>query len=125
MPNQETLATVASIIAGFGAAMLAFRFEREAEGLEEGQTNWVPWADGLLIAAILICLLLVIFPIVSFAGPSASVEKLPQAACSVNCVLLSGYILAMLAPLQAHFRMKTCWGVKWHDVRRRLRYTPE
>ena len=65
MANPETLATVASIIAGFGAAMLGFRIEPEVASQEKGQQSWIPWADQLLIAAILLALLLVVLPLLS------------------------------------------------------------
>jgi hypothetical protein len=101
MPSDETLATVASIIAGFGAAMLSFRIEREAEGQEEGESSWIPWADALLIGAIFVSLLLVILPIVSFRNPHGPTANLPRAACSATCILVAGYILSILA----HYRL--------------------
>jgi hypothetical protein len=101
MPNEETLATVASIIAGFGAAMLAFRIEREVQGQEEGEATWIPWADALLIGAIFASLLLVILPIVSFQMARGFAARLPRAACSASCILVSGYILSILA----HYRL--------------------
>lgn len=115
MPNEETLATVASIIAGFGGAMLAFRVEREAEGQEEGHSSWIPWADALLISAILGSILLVILPIVSLRTLQGLIAKLPQAACSAACILVCGYVLAILA----HYRL--LFGAK----RRGERENPE
>jgi len=101
MPSDETLATVASIIAGFGAAMMAFRIEREAAGQEAGQSSWIPWADALLISAILGSLLLVILPILILREPKGFLAALPRAACASSCVLVSGYILSILA----HYRL--------------------
>ena len=83
MSNADTLATVASVIAGFGAAMLSFRLGREVTAQEEGEYSWIPWADALLIAAIFVSLLLVVFPIVTFRTLSGFAAKLPVAACSV------------------------------------------
>jgi peptidoglycan biosynthesis protein MviN/MurJ (putative lipid II flippase) len=101
MPDADTLATVASIIAGFGAAMLAFRIEREAEGQEEGESPWIPWADALLLSAIFASLLLVVLPIVSFPKPHGLAATVPRAACSAACILASGYIVSILA----HYRL--------------------
>jgi peptidoglycan/LPS O-acetylase OafA/YrhL len=75
--DNETLATVASVIAGFGSAMLAFRLEREVEGQEQGQRAWIPWADWLLIAAILLSLAAVILPIVTFDKISGLAARIP------------------------------------------------
>jgi hypothetical protein len=55
MIDLNMLATVASIIAGFGAAMLAFRLEREVRADDEGEPMWIAWADWL-IGATLLCL---------------------------------------------------------------------
>lgn len=101
MPDDATLATVASVIAGFGAAMLAMRIEREARGQEQGETPWIPWADAALIAAILVSLLLVILPIVAVPSAKGFLSALPRAACAAACILVAGYVLSILA----HYRL--------------------
>ena len=58
-------------------------------------------ADALLITAILFALLLVILPIVAFGRLSGFPAKLTRSACSVTCILLSGYLFAILA----HYRL--------------------
>ena len=106
MSNADTLATVASVIAGFGAAMLSFRLGREVTAQEEGEYSWIPWADALLIAAIFVSLLLVVFPIVTFRTLSGFAAKLPVAACSASCLLVAGYVLAILADYRLLFGRK-------------------
>jgi len=69
--DLASLMTVASIVAGFGVAVLVFRIQREA-GLK---VHWLPWADRLLIAATSVALGVVILPIISFAQPPSSIVK--------------------------------------------------
>lgn len=98
--DPGTIATVASIIAGFGVAMLFFRIQRELDMREQDETIWIPWADRLLIGATLISLILALLPVVAF-------HKLPfflaisSAACAGSVVLVAGYVLAILA----HYRL--------------------
>ncbi len=101
MQDVGTLATVASIIAGFGGTMLVFRIQRELQMLKQGEKIWIAFAEWLLISATLISLLLVIVPIVSFPSLSGIFARLPAAGCSAAAILLAGYILA----IQAHYRL--------------------
>jgi len=101
MKDVGTLATVASIIAGFGGTMLVFRIQRELQMLKQGETIWIAYAERLLISATLISLLLVIVPIVSFSSLSGIFVRLPAAGSSAAAILLAGYILA----IQAHYRL--------------------
>ncbi len=100
-PDTSTLATIASIITAFSVAMLVFRIQRELQMKERLESNWIPWADRLLLGAGLISLLAVILPLVS-AHPTSDVYRLiPPAACSVVVILVAGYTFAILA----HYRL--------------------
>ncbi len=102
MNDTGTLATIASIISGFGVAMLFFRIQRELQMAGENEINWIPWADRLLIGATLISLLLVILPLVALPGTSLVVlSTLPRAACAAAPLMVGGYIIAILA----HYRL--------------------
>ena len=50
------LLTVASILAGFGCAMLFFRVQRELAMHDRNEIIWLPWADWLLIVATMLSL---------------------------------------------------------------------
>jgi hypothetical protein len=106
MVDTGALATIASIIAAFGAAMLPFRIQRELEMRQQGERNWLPWADRLLVGATLTSLLLVILPLVAMAHPSPLAVALERAACAAAAILVSGYVFALLA----HYRL--IWGGK-------------
>ena len=101
MANVTTLATVASIIAGFGAAMLFFRIQRELQAHERMEWKWIPWADRLLIGATLVALLFVVLPLVAFTNRPGGMAELPAAACAAATVLVAGYVPAILA----HYRL--------------------
>ena len=103
MPEPGTLATVASIISGFGVVMLFFRIQRELQIHEKDELIGIriPKADWLLIGATLISLLFVILPIISFSPQSMLVIKISTAACSSSSILVAGYILSILA----HYRL--------------------
>lgn len=55
--DPMVMATVASVVAGFGVAMLFFRIKREREMHDEDEAIRIPWADRLLIAATVTSLL--------------------------------------------------------------------
>jgi uncharacterized membrane protein YidH (DUF202 family) len=117
--DRGTLATIASIISAFGAAMLFFRIQRELYMEKQGERIWLPMADGLLVAATLICLLLVIVPLVSFSAPNT---KLPAAASGSAAILVAGYVLAILAHYRIMFgRERLFWG----ERRKGRRHNPE
>ena len=100
MPDAATLATIASIISGFGVTALVFRIQRELEMARRGEQTWITWADRLLIGAVLISLLLVVLPLASFPG-SPRILKLAASMCSASTVLVGGYIPSILA----HYRL--------------------
>jgi biopolymer transport protein ExbD len=101
MADDSILATIASIIAGFGAAMLTFRIQRELQMSENNEVTWIPWADWLLIFATIFSLLMVIFPIVTVGTRSGILKNLPAAGCSASSIMVTGYILGILA----HYRL--------------------
>jgi hypothetical protein len=101
MVDDSILATIASIIAGFGAAMLFFRIQRELQMSENNEVTWIPWAYWLLIFATIFSLLMVIFPIVTVSSRSGILKSLPAAGCSAASIMVAGYILGILA----HYRL--------------------
>jgi len=101
MPDAATLTTVATIVSGFGIAMLFFRIQRELQMHEQLEPKWIPWADRLLIVATLISLLLVIFPLVAFSATSIVVLRLASAACAAASLMVAGYVFGILA----HYRL--------------------
>lgn len=112
MLENGALATIASIVAAFGAAMLSFRIQRELEVRQQGERNWIPWADRLLVGATLTCLWLVIVPLVATTHSSPPVAALERAACAASAIMLSGYVFALLA----HYRL--IWGGSQSGPRR-------
>ena len=101
MADVATLATVASVIAGFGAAILVFRIQRELQAHEQLEPQWIPWADRLLVVATLVALLLVLLPLVAASNRPGYMAQLPAAACTAAICMVAGYILAILA----HYRL--------------------
>src|SRR5258708_39254179 len=95
-PDAGTLASFASVIAAFSAAMLFFRIQRENDMRQRGEVVWLPVADWLLVAGTVLCLLLVIVPVVTFAN-----RTLPSAAAGAPALLVAGYIPAIMA----HYRI--------------------
>jgi hypothetical protein len=105
--TEDTLMTVASIIAGFGVTVLMFRLQRELdisdkhwEARRKSQEavhtpTWIPLADWLAISAVLVAL--VVLPL--FVSTGADITA-PKAWCAVSVVLLAGYILCIFA----HYR---------------------
>ena len=96
MADVGILGIIASVIAGFGGAMLLFRLQRE-----QSEPPWLPWADRLLILATLIALLLVLLPLVATTNRPGVMAHLPAAGCTAALILMAGYIPAILA----HFRL--------------------
>src|SRR3954465_15037202 len=115
--DDGTLAAIGAAIVGFGIVAFVFRVQREiqvqetllrefkeeaerqglqvkeAELLEKVDTyRWIPWADRLLVGAVIVTLLFGLFPI-ALAGSVSSAwgGRLPAAACSASTVALAGY----------------------------------
>jgi len=101
MANEEmgVVASVASIVVGFGATILVFRIQRELEMRNRGEATWIARADWLIVIATTIA---------GFAGlilplsiPQLQYTPLPSAACASAVALLVGYVFAILA----HYRL--------------------
>ncbi len=101
MADPETLSTVASIISGFGIAMLFFRIQRELLMGKKGEPIWIPYSDWLLIIATVISLLLVILPLILLSFLPSFLSALPSAACVTATIMVTGYIFGILA----HYRL--------------------
>jgi hypothetical protein len=99
-PDAGTLSTIASLIAAFGGSMLFFRIEREIKMHGDGQINWIPWADRLLILATFISLAFVLLPLVAAHPLSWTYRRVPAAACAAAITLVATYPFAILA----HYR---------------------
>jgi hypothetical protein len=99
MPAGD-LITTASIIAGFGVAVLMFRIQRELYAREKGWPSWVACSDWLTISSTLIALLLVIMPLALFGEDSKLARKVAEAATCSSVILLAGYVPSILA----HYR---------------------
>ena len=100
-PDAATLATIASVIAAFSVTMVFFRVQREIDMGKEGEMNWMPWADRMLIAACSIALVFVLLPLVATKPVWPIYRMLPSAACAAAVVLLACYPFALLA----HYRV--------------------
>lgn len=100
--RDDILATIGTVIVGFGIAAFVFRIQRELQQAEARYVSWIPWADRLLIGVVTVVLLLVLFPIALAGGDSRiwAAGRLPAAACSGSVIALAGYIPALLA----HYR---------------------
>jgi hypothetical protein len=103
MADASTLATVASIISGFGVAMLFFRIQRELQMHEKMEPNWIPWADWLLVYATLFSLVLVLLPIVAVPSSVTFTRRIAASACAGALVMVAGYIFGILAPYRLIF----------------------
>jgi len=97
--QMAVVASVASIVVGFGATILVFRIQRELEMQEREEVIWIARADWLVIIATTIA---------GFAGlilplsiPWLQCTQLPAAACASAVALLIGYVFAILA----HYRL--------------------
>lgn len=108
--SADALIAVESIIAGFGVTALMFRLQRELSISDENWRRratdpsiprvrtWLPYADYLLIAAVLLALILGVRPLlVAF---DESTLRLARAATAAATVLLAGYVPTILG----HYR---------------------
>lgn len=100
MMDTSALLTVASIISGFGITIFTFRLQREIQVMERNSKVWIPWADCLVIAAVMISLLIGILPIVMLSSPPKLIYQVSNGACAASIVMLAGYIPGILA----HYR---------------------
>jgi hypothetical protein len=95
-PDGATLASIASITAAFGTAVLLFRVQRENDMRSMGERVWLPWSDWLILAATICSLVLVLVPVA--AGYDL---RLSSAASSSSSICVAGYIPSILA----HYRI--------------------
>lgn len=110
MIDPSALMTVASIVAGFGVAVIMFRLQRELNISDKNWERkskdsgaeliptWIPLADMLVVVAVLVALLLVVVPLL--ITQSEDVLTTSAAWCAVAMVLLAGYVPAIVA----HYR---------------------
>jgi uncharacterized membrane protein len=122
--DAGTLATIASVISAFGAAMLFFRIQRELDMGKQGERIWLPVADWLLVAATLMCLLFVLVPLVSYSATKlpASAIKLSAAAAGSAAILVAGYVFSILAHYRILFGYERLF---WGRRRKGARDNPE
>lgn len=105
MDHQDVLVTAASIIAGFGAAVMAFRLERELDKEEKNEGrpkhrrehHWIPASDWLVVTASVGALCFVVAPLVATPMPSDTMMRFASATCSAMAIMLAGYIPSILA----------------------------
>jgi hypothetical protein len=108
MSHAGTLVTAASLIAGFGSALIAFRLQRELDIEEKNEQrpahlreqHWFPASDWLIVASNLAALCLVVVPLVALESPSRRLVRFCSATCCAAAIMLAGYIPSILA----HYR---------------------
>ncbi|MFZ0009763.1 MAG: hypothetical protein WAK94_16130 [Steroidobacteraceae bacterium] len=108
MSHADTLVTAASLIAGFGSAVIAFRLQRELDIEEKNEQrpphlreqHWFPASDWLIVASNIGALCFVVAPLVALDSPSPRMVRLASAACCAAAIMLAGYIPSILA----HYR---------------------
>ena len=105
MGQTEAYLTVASILSGFGIAVLMFRIQRELHMQERhpDSPNWLAWADYLVVVSIMISLLFVVLPLVAPPSPGKKIMALGAGSCASAAILLAAYPLAILD----HYRIGT------------------
>ena len=87
MSHPDTLVTAASLIAGFGAAIMAFRLQRELDIEEKNEArpqhqreqHWFPASDWLIVASNISALCLVVAPPVAVKSPTHRMVRLASA----------------------------------------------
>lgn len=95
--TPDGLSNLAALIVGFGVAVFVMRITREIEMGERGERQWVPWADRLLIGAVVASLSAVVILLVR----EGSGTRLGTALILGPVVCLIGYPFALLA----HYRL--------------------
>lgn len=108
MSHEDTLVTAASLIAGFGSAVIVVRLERELDIEDKNadrpksqkEHHWIPPSDWLVVASGICALRLVVAPLVAIKSPSEATLQLASAVCSAAATMLAGYIPSILA----HYR---------------------
>ena len=86
MVNSRDLLAVASLVAGFSGNIFVFRLQRELgpNVPQEDRTGaplpWIPLADRMLFACVVLLLVFTVLPILVFSGPEWLNCRLPRAA---------------------------------------------
>jgi hypothetical protein len=98
MRSPQPYLTVASILSGFGISVFMFRIQRELRVRERHPDwpNWLAWADYLVIATVVLSLLLVVLPLVSFSEPTEFIFSIAAGTCASTSLLLVAYPFAIL-----------------------------
>jgi hypothetical protein len=106
MADSSTVASVASIVSGFGVAVFLFRLQRELQIAEDNlkrpekkrEPNWIPLADWLVFVAVVVALMFGVLPLLGQQQQQPPLETLRAAsgACAASVVLLAGYLPAIL-----------------------------
>ena len=108
MSHPDTLVTAASLIAGFGSALIAFRLQRELDIEDKNEErpahrrerHWFPASDWLIVVSNLGALCFVVAPLVALDSPPHALLRLASAVCCAAAIMLAGYIPSILA----HYR---------------------
>lgn len=111
MSHPDTLVTAASLIAGFGAAIMAFRLQRELDIEEKNEQrphqqreqHWFPASDWLIVASNMSALCFVVAPLVAVGSPTPRMVRLASAVCCASAIMLAGYIPSILAHYEFFF----------------------
>lgn len=100
MIETGSLLAVASIVGGFGINVLMFRLRRELHMRNEDERTWIPWADGLVLAAVILSLVTVLLLL---AGPALPFLPawLSSALLAASVTLLLGFPPSILS----HYRL--------------------
>jgi|SRR5579862_4107647 len=104
----DTLVTAASLIAGFGSALIAFRLQRELDIEEKNERrprhlrerHWFPASDWLIVVSNIAALCFVVAPLVALESPSQPLLHIASATCCASAIMLAGYIPSILAHYQ-------------------------
>lgn len=100
MIETGSLLAVASIVGGFGINVLMFRLRRELQMQNQDEKTWIPWADRLVLAAVILSLSTVLLLLAGSALPFLPTWlSSPLLAASVT--LLLGFPPAILS----HYRL--------------------
>jgi hypothetical protein len=115
MDRIEAFLSIASILSGFGITVFMFRIQRELQVRERTRdvASWLAWADYLVLAAIMLSLIFVVLPLVSFPRTIDFLLAMAAGSCAAAAILLSAYPWAILY----HYRLEL--GTKMEGPRQK------